>query len=31
MEGVPPLPPNSIQNSFIWLLGHLVEPGQCLD
>lgn len=31
MEGAPPLPPNSIQNSFIWLLGHRVEPGQCLD
>lgn len=31
MEGAPPLPPNSIQNSFIWLLGHPVEPGQYLD
>ncbi|SKB11659.1 hypothetical protein PL11201_170042 [Planktothrix sp. PCC 11201] len=31
MEGAPLLPPNSIQNSFIWLLGHQVEPGQCLD
>jgi len=31
MKGVPALPPNSIQNSFVWLLGHPVEPGQCLD
>ncbi len=31
MEGAPPLPPNSIQNSFIWLLGHPVEPGKYLD
>lgn len=31
MEGAPPLPPNSIQNSFDWLLGHEVMPGKYFD
>ncbi len=31
MENAPPLPSNSIQNSFIWLLGHSVEPSKYLD
>ena len=31
MEGVSPLSANSIQTSFIWLLGHSVEPGEYLD
>jgi transcriptional regulator with XRE-family HTH domain len=31
MAGAPPLPPDSIQESFHWLLGHSVEPGQYLD
>ncbi|BAU10672.1 hypothetical protein LEP3755_11630 [Leptolyngbya sp. NIES-3755] len=31
MQGAPVLPPNFIQESFHWLLGHSVEPGQYLD
>lgn len=31
MENAPALPDNSIQNSFIWLLGHSIEPGQYID
>lgn len=31
MKGAPPLPSNSIQKSFIWLLDHQVEPGEYCD
>jgi hypothetical protein len=31
MDGAPPLPANTIQNSFGWLLEHKVEPGAYLD
>lgn len=31
MAGAPPLPIDSIQESFIWLLGHSIEPGIYLD
>ncbi|MFN6563432.1 MAG: hypothetical protein RMY28_027050 [Nostoc sp. ChiSLP01] len=31
MAGAPSLPVNSIQESFIWLVGHRVEPGMYLD
>lgn len=31
MAKTPPLPVNSIQESFIWLLGHPVKPGEYLD
>lgn len=31
MEGVPPLHQGSIQNSFVWLVQHPVEPGAYLD
>lgn len=31
MAEAPPLASNSIQQSFIWLLGHSVEPGTYLD
>ena len=31
MEGAPPLPPNTIQDKFDWLLGHSIVPGCYLD
>ncbi|MDZ8106579.1 MAG: hypothetical protein RM338_13305 [Nostoc sp. DedQUE12a] len=31
MAGAPSLPVNSIQESFIWLLDHPIEPGMYLD
>ena len=31
MEAAPPLPNNSIQNDFLWLLGHPIEPNNYFD
>ncbi len=31
MEGVPSLPADTIQDSFIWLLGHAIAPGNYID
>lgn len=31
MEDAPPLPPNTLQDSFLWLLKHRIEPGLYLD
>lgn len=31
MEGAPPLPPNTIQHCFSWMLEHPVEPNKYLD
>jgi hypothetical protein len=31
MLNAPPLPENTIQSSFTWLLGHIIEPGRYLD
>jgi hypothetical protein len=31
MTGAPALPPNTIQDSFVWLVGHSIVPGAYQD
>ena len=31
MKGAPPLPPDTIQDGFLWLTGHQIKPGAYLD